>query len=179
MNTFGQLIFLAGLACIFTAVGMFVSLDSDGSSDAASPIAFADHVDGPVDLLIVGETARATELRADILARDTADLIEAVAQVEHPREADAVIFLLSSWDALDTVPWQSELEPVYRNAKRMASDTVGVSVTRALFGRNMQFTFYNTSHFAGWGPDCYAALFLHNLQQEEGTSFLPPAGCYI
>ncbi|MEM6891911.1 MAG: hypothetical protein AAF636_27920 [Pseudomonadota bacterium] len=177
MKTIAKIMVGIGFAAIFTALGMYLSMTSDGKSTAETSTAFADKVEGEVDVLVVGFDS--ASLFSDLIAMDTKQAISKETDAATPEEADAIIFMLSEWSDISGLPWQSELSSVYEHASRKGGDTVAVSFYRSVDGQEKNFTFFNTRQYPDWTSDCYAALFLHTITESEDASFLPPSNCSI
>ena len=169
-----KILFLSGLGFLATAAGMYASQQTDGSFDLAALLGGKSQ---PLNIMLVGDVDQTETLRAEIANLNVADKLAIDTPVTDPEQADEIIFLLSSWDELTASPPHGELGRVFQLATRMAEDTVSVSVARETFGRDMRFTFYNLTHYPDWTPKCYAALYMHEVQNGEGSYFTPIEGC--
>lgn len=169
-----KLVFLAGIGFLATAAGMYASQQGEGGFDLADLLSGKQQ---PLSIMIVGDAVETEDLRAEIAKLDVKNKLATDAPVSVPDQADEMIFLISSWDELTTAPLPGELGRVFALADRMAGDTVSVSVARETFGRDMRFTFYNTTHYPDWAAKCYAALYMHEVEHGEGSYFTPIDGC--
>lgn len=171
-----KFLFFSGLAMLITAASLYATQRTDVSFDVTELLGLEPK---SLNVMIMGDTDDAALLRSEIANLADPEEWTIDTNVEDPAEADEVVFLLNSWDELRSSDMSGDMGRVFKTAERMAFDTVSVTVERPAFGKDMRFTFFNTAHYPTWGSTCYAVLYLHRVQREEGSSFLPPEGCPI
>lgn len=140
-------------------------------------IPFVERIDGPVRLTVVAAEAAAFHTAVSEIA--TSGIITQSTDPADLGAADAVVFLVNSWDEVGDAPWQDALSRDYERVIGMAEDSFALSSTTVSGSRPMQLTFYNLSHHEDWTIECYAELFLHRLTEPEDASFAPSPDCPI